>query len=158
MIYLITNDKDKFDHLYSADITFAEIDDILFYFKNKEEIEFDTETTGLDVHSNDLISAQFGDNKNQFVVDSNTIDIREFKVLLENKLIIMQNAKFDLKFLYKYGIFPTKVYDTLLAESVLNMGNKKVRKGLDHLTYRYCNISLDKTIRGSIHKKGFQKE
>ena len=148
MVYLITEDRSKYSHL-SKDILIGEVDDVLFYFKDKNEVEFDTETTGLDCHANDLIYAQFGDNKNQFVIDLETIDIQEFKILLENKLILMQNAKFDLKFLYVNNITPTKIYDTFLAESVLNMGRLSVRKGLGALTERYCDVHLNQNIKNS---------
>jgi DNA polymerase I len=148
MVYLITEDKSKFTHL-SKDILLGGVDDVLFYFKDKAEVEFDTETTGLDCHADELIYAQFGDKENQFVVDTDTVHISEFKVLLENKLILMQNAKFDLKFLYVAGIFPNRVYDTFLAESVLNMGRISVRKGLGALTERYCDVHLNQDIKSN---------
>ena len=148
MVYLITEDRSKYSHL-SKDILLGEIDDVLFYFKDKQEIEFDTETTGLDCHYDELIYAQFGDKDNQFVVDIESIDILEFKVLLETKLLILQNAKFDLKFLYVQGIIPTKIYDTFLAESVLNMGRISVRKGLYQLVERYCEVTLNQHMKSS---------
>ena len=98
MIYLVTNDKQKFSYITTSDITFASVKDVIRYFKDKNELEFDTETTGLDAHSCKLLSAQFGDYQHQYVIDCETVDITEFKKLLETKLIIMQNAKFDLKF------------------------------------------------------------
>ena len=124
MIYLVTNQKNLFGHI-TADISFASCQELRDYFKDRDEVEFDTETNGFDPWVCKLISAQFGDANNQFVVDTATVDIREFKELLETKLILMQNAKFDLRFLYHHRIIPTKVYDTFLAESVLNMGNKQ---------------------------------
>jgi DNA polymerase I-like protein with 3'-5' exonuclease and polymerase domains len=148
MVYLITEDKSKYSHL-SKDILLGEIDDVLFYFKDKQEIEFDTETTGLDCHYDELIYAQFGDKDNQFVVDIESVDILEFKILLETKLLILQNAKFDLKFLYVQGIIPTKIYDTFLAESVLNMGRISVRKGLYQLVERYCGVTLNQHMKSS---------
>jgi DNA polymerase I-like protein with 3'-5' exonuclease and polymerase domains len=148
MVYLITEDRSKYSHL-SKDILLGEVDDVLFYFKDKGEVEFDTETTGLDCLSDELIYAQFGDKDNQFVVDMETIHISEFKILLESKLILMQNAKFDLKFLYVQNIFPNKVYDTFLGESVLNMGRLSVRKGLGALTERYCEVTLNQSIKSN---------
>jgi DNA polymerase-1 len=157
MIYLVTNDKQKFSYITTSDITFASVKDVIRYFKDKNELEFDTETTGLDAHSCKLLSAQFGDYQHQYVIDCETVDITEFKKLLETKLIIMQNAKFDLKFLYVKGIWPNNVYDTFLAESVLNMGRKNVKKSLDALVYRYVKEHMSKEIRGVIHKEGLSK-
>ena len=153
MIYLVTNQKNLFSHI-TADISFASCQELKDYFKDKDEVEFDTETNGFDPWVCKLISAQFGDAENQFVVDSASVDIREFKELLESKLILMQNAKFDLKFLYHKRIIPTRIYDTFLAESVLNMGKKFVKKSLDILVDRYCKVTMSKEVRGLIHKEG----
>ena len=157
MIYLTTNNQEKFSHIWDRNITISSVEDILKYFQDKEQLEFDTETTGLDVHSCKLLSAQFGDENNQYVVDTQSVDIKLFKELLENKCIIMQNAKFDLKFLYKENIWPNDVYDTFLAEAVLNMGRLQVRKGLDALVYRYTQQHMSKEVRGVIHKEGLSK-
>ena len=124
MIYLITNQQQLFSDI-TSDIEFGTVDQLLNYFKSHKEIEVDTETTGLDCHTDKLISIQFGDRYNQFVVDLITVDIKLFKNLLETKLLLFQNAKFDLKFLYKQNIWPDKVYDTFLAECVLTMGDRK---------------------------------
>jgi DNA polymerase-1 len=152
MIYLVTNQVSLFKLPHS--ITFATVEDVLNYFSDKEEVEFDTETEGFDEHTCALISAQFGDANKQFVVDTKTVDIKLFKTLLETKTILMQNAKFDLKFLYKKDIWPNKIYDTFLAECVLSMGDKSVRKGLDALVYRYTKQHMSKEVRGVIHREG----
>jgi len=157
MIYLVTNNLEKFKHIWCANITLSTPQSLINYFQNKKELEFDTETTGLDVHSCKLLSAQFGDENNQYVVDTQSVDIKLFKELLESKCIIMQNAKFDLKFLYKETIWPNDVYDTFLAEAVLNMGRLQVRKGLDALVYRYTQQHMSKEVRGVIHKEGLSK-
>ena len=153
MIYLVTNQKNLFSYI-TEDIAFASCQELKDYFKDKDEVEFDTETNGFDPWVCKLISAQFGDSENQFVVDSASVDVREFKELLESKLILMQNAKFDLKFLYHKRIIPTRIYDTFLAESVLNMGRRTVKKSLDVLVNRYCKVIMSKEVRGLIHKEG----
>ena len=152
MIFLVTNQK----HLFttSAQYSFASVEDVKHYFKDHAHVAFDTETTGFDPYLCKLLSAQFGDAKNQYVVDCGNVDIREFKDLLESKTIIMQNAKFDLKFLYRKKIVPTRVYDTFLAERILSTGLYSHRKALDILVYRYCKKEMDKTIRGNIHREG----
>jgi len=149
MIYLVTNQT-------SINSTFQSktAEDVLDYFKDIEEIAIDTETEGFDPHTKNLLTIQFGDRDNQFVVDTTTVSIQIFKTLLETKTLLLQNAKFDLRFLYKQYIIPFKVYDTFLAESVLYMGVVNHRKGLDALTERYCGVKLDKSIRGDIHRYG----
>ena len=152
MIYLVTNQKSLFK--VDRHFSFATVEDIINYFKDHTYVAFDTETTGFDPYLCKLLSAQFGDAKNQYVVDCETVDIRKFKELLESKIIIMQNAKFDLKFLYRRKIVPNKIYDTFLAERILSTGIYSHRKALDVLVYRYCKKEMDKTIRGNIHKEG----
>lgn len=151
MIYLITNQQSLFE--LSNDISFSTVDKCLSYFKDHDEIEVDTETTGLDCHTDHMFSIQIGDKDNQYVIDLNTVNIQQFKELLLSKLLIFQNAKFDLKFLYKVNIWPDKIYDTFLAESVLSMGDKSVRKGLGVLVERYTGTELDKGMQQYIHEE-----
>jgi len=151
MIYLVTNQRNLFTPIgYS----FCSIEDSLSYLNTLEEVSTDTETTGFDVYEKKLLSIQLGDDKKQFVVDLLTVNVIVYKEILENKLLLLQNAKFDLRFLFRHKIFPKAVYDTFLAERVLTTGIDSVRRSLDVLVYKYCKIELDKTIRGNIHREG----
>lgn len=149
MIYYISNQSElRSNNTYEI----GTVDQCLSYFEDKEYVGFDTETEGFDPYTKEVLLAQFGDYENQFVVDTLTVDLCLFKDLLETKTILMQNAKFDLRFLYHARIVPTKVIDTFLNESVLYCGVFGVRKALDVLALKYCNVHLDKSIRGAIHK------
>lgn len=157
MIYLITN-QNKFDLDFFDKCT---VQECLDHFKSHKYVSVDTETEGFDPYLDKILTLQLGDNKDtQFVIDATTIDLLQFKDLLESKdkVLLFQNAKFDLRFLYYLGIVPENVYDTYLAEAVINKGDKYVRKSLDALADRYCNVILDKSIRGAIHKDGLTKE
>jgi DNA polymerase I-like protein with 3'-5' exonuclease and polymerase domains len=157
MIYIVTNEPEKFTTMLDNTLALATVNDVLTYFKDKDELEFDTETMGFDPFTCQLLSAQFGDYTRQYVVDTLTVDITLFRTLLETKTILMQFAKFDLRFLYYYKIFPKNVYDTFLAEAVLYMGIKQHRKSLDVLVDRYCNIQMSKEVRNVIHIEGLSK-
>lgn len=151
MVYLITNQQELFTPVgYSM----ATTEDALLFLETLEEIGVDTETRGMDPFTAELLSMQLGNDEKQFVIDCNTIDITIFKELLETKTLLLQNAKFDLRFLYLYNIVPIKIYDTFLVERILTTGIDTARRGLDALVYKYCKIVLDKTIRGSIHREG----
>lgn len=121
-------------------------------------IGIDTETEGFDPHTKNILCIQIGDKNNQFVLDRQGLPqwfIEFLKVYLDNtRLCIFQNAKFDLKFLYKLNIVPRLIYDTYLTESILTKGIERERKSLDYLCQKYLKIHLDKTIRGNIHKEG----
>lgn len=132
------------------------IKECLDYFKDREYIQCDSETTGLDCHTCDIMCFQVGDHENQFVIHRD--ELIKFKDLLESKTLIFQNAKFDLKFLYKYDIYPNKIYDTFLAESVLYCGIKLHKKGLAAIAKDRLNIDLDKSVRDNIWKKGLTSE
>jgi DNA polymerase-1 len=151
MVYLITTQQELFTPVgYSM----ATVEDALVFLETLEEIGVDTETRGMDPYTAELLSLQLGNVDKQYVIDCNTINITVFKDLLESKTLLLQNAKFDLRFLYLHNIVPTKVYDTFLVERILTTGIDTARRGLDALVYKYCKIVLDKTIRGSIHKEG----
>lgn len=127
---------------------YAEPEEVLEYFKDHQYIGFDTETSGFSFMTSELLSIQFGDLDTQYVVDLDGIDIQIFKPLLEKKTLVLQNAAFDLPFLYAHGIVPL-VYDTLLAEKNLTLGIL-VKRSLDELALRYCGVTLDKGMQAYI--------
>jgi DNA polymerase-1 len=151
MIYLVTNQRSLFD---SAAFSMASVSEAIEYLETLDVVGFDTETRGLDPHTKELLSMQLGDEQRQYVVDCLTVNPKEFKELLEKKILIMHNAKFDLRFLYYQGIVPIKIFDTFLVERILTTGLDTVRRSLDAVVYKYCKIELDKTIRGNIHREG----
>ena len=153
MIYFVTGNKAKWNEL-PPDCEYAQVEDVFGFLSKNNEVAVDTETTGLDAQTDDLICLQLGGFEEQFVIDTTTIDIRLFGEELLTKTLLFQNAKFDLGFLYKYQIIPGDIYDTFLGESVLTMGRLNVGRGLDALTLRYCGVELDKSIRAEIQREG----
>ena len=152
MIYVVTTNQE----LFTSD-TYTIISKEEAYNKIAEcgVIELDTETTGFDPHTCQLLTQQFGTENDQFVIDNKTIDPMYFKPLLEsNRLFILQNAKFDLRFFLKLGINIRNVYDTFLVECILTTGLEDRKLGLDALAMKYCGAVLDKSIRGGIHREG----
>jgi len=128
------------------------VEDCLNYFKDHESLAIDTETQGRDAHVKKILSLQIGDEHNQYVIDCRYVDIRKFKSLLESKLCLLHNAKFDYKFLKASGIHMEYIYDTMLAECVLYAGYESFGYGLKDLTKRYLDVDLDKTTRGDFYK------
>lgn len=141
------------------------VDNALEKLAEMNYISVDSETNGVDPHINDLLLLQIGNNEIQYVIDVKTTDITVFKQLFESKELIFHNAKFDIKFLFKYGIYPKNIYDTQIAEIILYTGYEFKDKNdpnylsirLDSLTERYCNKKLDKSIRGLIHTINLHK-
>jgi len=151
MIYLVTGQKEMF---VPSGYSLATVEESIEYLKNLDVIGFDTETRGMDPFTKELLSMQLGDESKQYVIDCLTVSPKLYKELLESKVLIMHNAKFDLRFLYYHQIVPTKIFDTFLVERILTTGIDTIRRSLDAVVYRYCKIELDKTIRGNIHREG----
>ena len=153
MIYFIGNVGLFEDMVYH----YSSVENLKTWLSDKDTIEFDTETTGLDPHTNDIICYQIGNEYDQYVIDNRLYPITIFKKELTDKLLIIQNAKFDLKFLYKYNIIPKKVYDTMLVESIL-LNGLGASIDLKTIVKKYCNYDLDKSVRGKIHSVGLNNQ
>ena len=155
MIYLVTTQTKLFDSEY---YTIISKERSLEMINSWNIIQFDTETEGRDPHLCALLCMQFGNDATdaQIVVDTTTISPLHYKEVLENKYIIGQNLKFDLQFLYNYGIIPRKVYDTMIVEQLLYLGYPAgmISYSLKEIAFRRLNVNLDKTIRGEIIWRG----
>lgn len=152
MIWLISGQG----RIETNEIKICSVQYCLDYFKDKTEIGFDIETHGFDIYSHKVICIQLGDYGNQFVVDLATIDIQQFKPLLEdtNKIFLGHNIKFDIGFMLVAKIIIKNVYDTLVSDQIIWNGYENMRFSLDYVCERYTGVFLDKSIRGNIHKEG----
>lgn len=152
MIYLVTTNPKFYTN---SDYTVCQIDYCKEVLDKHDEIEVDTETTGFDPHTCQVITVQFGVPEIQFVVDTASYKLTEFKSLVESdKLFLFQNAKFDLRFFLHEGIKIKNIYDTFLAESILTTGLEDRELALDYLAHKYCGVFLNKSIRSKIHIEG----
>jgi DNA polymerase I len=145
MIYLVTKQD-----ISLPDITLTTVEESLEYLNKLEWIGLDTETSGFDPYTTKLYTLQLGDNDVQYVIDLTTIDINEYKELLETKGLIGHNLKFDLRFLYHYRVIPTKVYDTFLGEKTSRLGIESHRCSLAACVLRHCGVILSKEERLNI--------
>ena len=132
------------------------LDEVINFLYDTDEVECDTETWGFDPHSANILSIQFGNTNNQYLIewDDLLVEILSPFFKNDNKTFIFQNAKFDLQFLYKKNITVTNVYDTLLAEIILTNGLQYSGRGLDSLVYKYAEKYMSKEIRDSIIRVG----
>lgn len=126
----------------------------------QEEFCFDTETTGLDTHSSEIICLSFAFRKHEaFCVtlpknrDEAQEVIDEFREVFadENTQKIGQNIKYDMLMLSNYGIeVKGKLYDTMLAHYLIQ---PDLKHGLDYLSDIYLNYKKVPTDE-LIGKKG----
>lgn len=159
MIYLVTNQQELFNN---PTYKICSVPDSIKLFQDETIIQFDTETTGRDAHLCKLLSMQFGSCKNdiQVVVDCNTVNPLEYKSFLESHTILGQNLKFDLQFLFNYGIIPKKIYDTMIIEQLLHLGFPagQISYSLKAIANRRLNVDMDKTVRGEIIWRGLDEK
>lgn len=155
MIYLVTGNQQLFQSEFYEIISVEKSLEIL---KTWDPVQFDTETSGRDPHVCKILCAQFGNREAniQIVVDTLTVDILLYKEILETKLLIGHNLKFDIQFLYNHGIIPTKVWDTMIVDQLLHLGfnNKFFHYSLQAVAERRLKIDIDKTTRGEIIWRG----
>jgi DNA polymerase-1 len=112
----------------------------------REEFCFDTETTGLDTHSSEIVCMSFSFRKHEaFCVtlpskrgEAQKV-MEEFREIFADEGItkIGQNIKYDILMLSNYGIeVKGKIYDTMIAHYLIQ---PEVKHNLDFL----CEIYLD---------------
>lgn len=155
MIYLVTAQQSLFESdLYKI----IGVDESLSLLSKYKMLQADTETNGRDPHLCKLLCVQLGtpDKEAQVVIDCSTIDIKLYKNLLEEKMLVFQNGKFDLQFLYNYGIIPRKIYDTMIVEQLLYLGYPAGVKSysLASIARERLDVDIDKTVRGEIIWRG----
>ena len=159
MIYFVTNQT----KLIESDIyKIITVEESLQLLENCKVLQFDSETTGRDARICDILCIQFGNKEKDFqlVVDCTTVNILKYKKVLENTLLIGQNLKFDLQFLYNYKIIPRKVYDTMIVEQLLYLGYPSgvISYSLAAIAQRRLGIDIDKSIRGQIIWRGLDDD
>lgn len=153
MIYFVTGQRELFE-FPDAKYKCISVEESLKILEPLQVVGLDTETTGTEIWQGKLLTLQLGNKENQVVIDCMTTDVKQYKDYLESdRLFIIHNAKFDLRWLYKEHIVVRNVYDTYLAEKILFLGFPPgiVSLSLQACCDRYLGIFLDKTVRGQIH-------
>lgn len=155
MIYLVSKQTELFK---SEEYECISVEKSLNILKSWGMIQYDSETTGRYARLCKILCIQFGNLEGdiQIVVDTTTVSPLIYKDVLESKYLIGQNLKFDLQFLYNYGIIPRKIYDTMIVEQLLHLGwpSNTISYSLAEIAWRRLNINIDKTIRGEIIWRG----
>lgn len=159
MVYLVTGQPDLFEN---PNYKLMSVEESLQLLSSCKILQYDSETTGVDARICDLLCVQFGNKEKDFqiVVDTTTVSILLYKSILEDKYIVGQNLKFDLQFLYNYGIIPRKVYDTMIVEQLLYLGypSGTISYSLAAIAQRRLGIDIDKSIRGQIIWRGLDEQ
>ncbi|KAA3643747.1 MAG: DNA polymerase I [Bacteroidetes bacterium] len=143
-------------HNYHLVDTAQKRKDLVETLKKANSICFDTETTGLDPLSAELVGIAFSIKKGEayYVPISENQDeakkeIQEFKSLFEDesKELIAQNLKYDLAILKKYDIeLKGKFFDTMIAHYLLEPDMKHNMDVLSENYLGYRPVSIETLI------------
>lgn len=144
------------DYDYQLIDTEDKINDFLRIILTKEIISLDTETTGTDAMSAELVGMSFSYKENQAFYVPVPQDREEaqkivdkFKPVFENEKSIKvgQNIKYDMIVLANYGIsIKGQMFDTMIAHYVLQ---PELHHGMDYLAevyLKYDTIKIEELI------------
>ena len=151
---------DNTEHDYQLVDTAEKRKELLATLSKAETICFDTETTGLDTRTAQLLGIAFSIEKGKaFYVsipdneDEAKAVCAEFQSLFSdgNKTLIAQNLKYDLCIMLRYGVtISAKTFDTMIAHYLIN---PDMRHGMDLLSETYLGYQ-PQSITELIGKKG----
>ncbi len=118
----------------------SELSRALAHLEKSPYLFLDTETTGDRVRL-----FQLGNEENIFVIDLFELPeaISLIRELLASKGVVGHNLKFDLKFMYKLGIYPYATFDTMIGSFLLGYE----RHSLTHVAERLLGYTLDKSLQ-----------
>jgi DNA polymerase I-like protein with 3'-5' exonuclease and polymerase domains len=149
MNYIITKNPKFFDRI--GNYAFCNLSDMVL----PETIAVDTETTGLFPKDCDIFCVQLGTGENNYLIHcyDDNYEVVNLVPYIEDKTLVFQNGLFDLGFFYKYGFYPTKIKDTMLATKILLNGKGFMDSKADFqsIMKRELDIWYDKTTQKNIH-------
>ncbi|WP_159522192.1 DNA polymerase I [Sunxiuqinia indica] len=130
----------------------------------QEEFCFDTETTGLDTHTAELVCLSFAFKKGEAYCvtlptkreDAQKI-VEEFRLIFEDENVrkIGQNIKYDILMLKHYNVeVKGPIYDTMIAHYLIQ---PELRHNLDYLCETYLGYQKVET-EALIGKKGKKQQ
>lgn len=143
-IFYIDNLTDKLD---SAKELIRRLSDV------PDFIGLDTETNGLDPFTSIVLLIQIKIGGDIYILNRGSLGIRFAQNILslikeKNIKCVGHNIKFDTKMLRAdTGIELTNLYDTMIAEAILNAGIGDKYYSLGTVVNKYCNVVLEKDTR-----------
>jgi DNA polymerase-1 len=153
MNYIICKDRSQFEKIGSYN--YCDLEDMVL----PDTISLDTETTGLHPRNCDIFCVQIGTGENNYIIVmyNDNYEFKDVVPYIEGKTLIGHNILFDLGFMYKYGFYPEKVLDTMLATRILYNGAVEAPYFLPYkadfgsVMKRELGVVYDKTDQKNIH-------
>ena len=152
MNYIVCKDRKPFESI--GEYNYCTLEEMIL----KETIACDSETTGLQPRNSEMFCFQIGTGDNNYIIVmyNDNYEFADLIPYLENKTLIFHNALFDVGFCYKYGFYPDKIRDTMLASKILYNGAVDehfipYRHDFGTVMKKHLNIVYDKTDQKNIH-------
>jgi len=148
MVYITNKNKHEYEELENISIN-----QVIHKLTPAKYLYIDSETTGLDPYIDKLVLLQIYDGQDTYLIDARFYNKRELyklRKILEDrsKVKVLHNCSFDYKFIFTHcEIVLNNVWDTMIAELVMNIGKKDYGYRLDQLEHRYLNSNLRKQHR-----------
>ncbi|GHU87443.1 DNA polymerase I [Bacteroidia bacterium] len=140
------SDINSTSHTYKTLLYESEIHDLIGKIYARRMISFDTETTGIDPLTVELVGMSFAVDEGEafyLPVPENPEEAKklvgQFKQVLESDKILKigQNVKYDIIVLRKYGIdVKGPLFDTMIAHYLIN---PELRHNMDYLAETYLS-------------------
>jgi len=152
MNYIVCKNKAQFEAI--GDYNYCNLEDMIL----PDTIACDSETTGLAPRNSEMFCFQIGTGKDNYIIVmyNDNYEFADLIPYIENKTIIFHNALFDVGFCYKYGFYPKKVKDTMLASKIIYNGRLDeyylpMRHDFGTVMKRELKVVYDKTDQKNIH-------
>ena len=152
MNYIVCKNKIPFEAI--GEYNYCTLEDMVL----PEIISCDSETTGLQPRNCDMFCFQIGTGDNNYIIVmyNDNYEFSDLVPYIEDKTMIFHNALFDVGFCYKYGFYPKKVKDTMLASKILYNGGVDehylpIRHDFGSVMKRELGVVYDKTDQKNIH-------
>jgi len=143
-------------HNYELTDTLEKRAKLVKYLLDQKVISFDTETTGLDSHTAELVGMSFSLKKHEgYYVpvppdqDGAKKIVMEFDAVFRNEEIVKvaQNLKYDLSVLRRYGIeFKGKYFDTMISHFLIRPEMRHSMNVLAETYLHYSPVSIESLI------------
>ena len=154
--YSNLSDIKSIAHTYKTIMYESEIYGLIEKIYARKYVSFDTETTGIDPLTAELVGMSFSLDENYafYLPVPEKFDearrlVMQFKPILESDRILKigQNIKYDILVLKKYGIdVKGKMFDTMISHYLLN---PELRHNMDYMAEAYLNyqtVHIDELI------------
>lgn len=130
--------------------------------KDAPVLALDTETSNLNPHTNILWSVQLSDGKNSVLVPYHHLKtLGKLGLLLESKLCIAHNMKFDIQQLWARGYDVPNLFCTMVAEQIIKTGflhyHSFASVNLKDVLKRYFGVELSKEDRKDFYNGALEE-